>query len=281
MAHDLSADHPIVYRRRVAGKGPASFYDVHYAMEVCVIRSGSMRREYSAWADRFGRGDVSLCGMWEPHGYCEVIEPCELSAMLIDPEWIVRRSTAEANFFTLFAMAPQDRPRLDADGRRRAGELADRIEGLHADDHRRREPWQETLLTELLLMLLDAVGPGPGPGSDGDPRDYLRIQPAIELVFRENRLVPVTEAARACNLSRSHFDETFRGVMGTTFARFALRHRLQGAAHQLRTSDDPVKKVAIDWGFTDSSHLHTTMVRWLGQTPGQIQADGAPDRKQT
>jgi len=75
------------------------------------------------------------------------------------------------------------------------------------------------------------------------------------------------EAARACALSRKAFSALFEKVMGVSFAKFSLRHRLQGAATRLLETNDPVKAIAADWGFTDASHLHTAFSAAYGCSP--------------
>jgi len=41
------------------------------------------------------------------------------------------------------------------------------------------------------------------------------------------------------------------------------------AASQLRATNDPVKAVARDWGFTDASHMHRNFVKHYGCTPNE------------
>jgi AraC family transcriptional regulator len=60
--------------------------------------------------------------------------------------------------------------------------------------------------------------------------------------------------------------------MGITFARFALRSRLAGAAQELVSGDDALKNLAGRWGFTDASHFHHAFARHYGCTPGEYRA---------
>ncbi|MES2733926.1 MAG: hypothetical protein V4714_19415 [Bacteroidota bacterium] len=45
--------------------------------------------------------------------------------------------------------------------------------------------------------------------------------------------------------------------MRISFADFALQYRIRGAVAQLKHSHDTLESVALMWGFTDASHLHT------------------------
>jgi len=86
-------------------------------------------------------------------------------------------------------------------------------------------------------------------------------------VFSGKRPVSVTAAARNCGMGRSAFGTLFSRLMGISFPEFGLRYRLSGAAAQLARTDAPLKAVALDWGFTDASHLHRTFCRRYGCTP--------------
>jgi AraC-like DNA-binding protein len=133
-----------------------------------------------------------------------------------------------------------------------------------------REPdralWQRPLLMEALLMLRR-------PGEDarttnGDPRYTDRIGQAVEFVFNSYGITTAQDAAKHCGISRSRFDTIFQKTMGLSFARFALRYRLSGAAVQLLHSDDAMKTIAAEWGFTDGSHFNRAFCAHYGCTPG-------------
>lgn len=44
--------------------------------------------------------------------------------------------------------------------------------------------------------------------------------------------------------------------MGSTFSDFALQYRVKGASFQLKNSNLTQEAVALNWGFSDASHLH-------------------------
>jgi AraC-like DNA-binding protein len=130
----------------------------------------------------------------------------------------------------------------------------------------RRTLLQRMLLYQILLELPE-VHEAPSPPRALPDDSYARINKAVELVFKSRQFLTANEAAHACALSRKAFSELFEKVMGISFAKFALRHRLQGAASRLLESDDPVKAIAADWGFTDASHLHTAFRAAYGCSP--------------
>ena len=84
--------------------------------------------------------------------------------------------------------------------------------------------------------------------------------------------VSVSQAAKACAMSRSRFEAEFRQAAGVSLGQFCLQMRLKAAAHLLASSDLTVKEVAVRTGFWDDSHLHRFFLREHGQTPSRYRA---------
>ncbi len=55
--------------------------------------------------------------------------------------------------------------------------------------------------------------------------------------------------------------------MGMTFNHFCLNYRLSEVEKELKSSTNPIKKIAYDWGFSDSSHLHKYFKKKYLETP--------------
>jgi AraC-like DNA-binding protein len=266
----LTPTEPFAIRHTRGDDASQSFHDRHYALEVGVVIGGEITREWPGTSATLGPGGVWLCGMWEPHGYVVSRPPFETVAVLIHPEHVARAGEGELNLFRLFTAPADLRSTLDALARREARRVAVRLARLpHRPSSPLRRAWCAAWVRELMLLCVGAEQAASSSGAGRVEEDYLRIQPALELVFTHRRFVPARQAARACNMGRSRFDQVFREVMDEPFAPFALRHRVHGAAHQLATTDDPIKAVAIQWGFADSSHLHAAITRRFSMTPGE------------
>ncbi len=93
--------------------------------------------------------------------------------------------------------------------------------------------------------------------------EHDEIKNVVNLVFNTNGMVTVNEAASDCMMSTSHFSRLFKKVTGVTFAKFALGHRIKQSAISLLDTSDPIKKIAIDWGFIDSSHYTKTFEKFF------------------
>jgi len=96
-----------------------------------------------------------------------------------------------------------------------------------------------------------------------------RIVPLLNALY-ENPAHPlaVSEAATACQLSKTHFRRVFYRIMGASFGVFCRQARLAMVAPKLATTDLPVQHIAAQTGFVDGSHLHHSFTRRYGCTPG-------------
>ena len=243
-------------------------FDIHYELELGVVFSGRMRREYEDWHCELGPGGVWFCGMWEPHGYKILQAPCRVLVLVILPQLLVTLRCDEApgfNWLAPFNLPPAQRPQAAPAQQKEFLDTAKRFMRKAQWPAEQGAVWRRLLLMELLLLLHPQKS---GGGAAHIPGSYCnRINQAVQLVFNSQRLITAQEAARQCGLSRNHFNNIFRRLMGLSFAQFALRYRLSKAAAQLLRGDDVLKTIAAAWGFTDDSHLIRCFWRYYGCSP--------------
>ena len=80
-------------------------------------------------------------------------------------------------------------------------------------------------------------------------------------------------------MSTRHVSRLFKKVTGVTFAKFALGHRIKQSAISLFDTSDPIKKIAIDWGFIDSSHYTKTFEKFFGLSPSEFRKQSKDTKK--
>ena len=249
--------------------------EMHLAMELGIIVSGSMERDHGAGRFRVGVGQAWVCASLQPHQYR-----------------IVRPGTTRLVFHflpTLFWPMPElegldptapfrsgARFRPIGSSRQLRRSLAALARELGPKYTKPVPPCRAfvDLLRTLDLLSSHPLGTGDGERqAPGNALSVARIQPALELMNRSrHRAVRVAEAASACAMAKSTFRRCFSSATGLPFSHFELRWRLARAAHELRRVSRPVKAVAAMFGFADVSHFHNTFLHHYGMTPTRYRA---------
>lgn len=97
-------------------------------------------------------------------------------------------------------------------------------------------PWRETLVKQLIL---DHLG------------DTLEV----------------TELARACALSRSHFSRAFKCSTGVSPQDWIRQQRIARAKQLIRNTDLTLTQISLECGFCDQAHFSHIFTRSEGVTP--------------
>lgn len=267
---NLGENNPIAVMNQVSGHADAAVrYDMHYELEMGIVLAGETVRYSGNTRQVCGAGEMWFCGMWEPHGFRNDAS-CHRVVIAIWPPMLTSLQFPELrgmNWMQPFVAPPEHRPLIPESLR---GELEDLVR-RHVMPGRQLSPARRRLFVMELLVWLFENNLVAQTAEDAatEPELLTRITPAIDLAFERRDLVTNEEAARACGLSRDVFIRSFRRLMGVSFSAFAVRHRLSRAAAQLLKTDLPVKTIAWEWGFTDTSHLHRLFKQHYGCTPSQ------------
>lgn len=164
-------------------------------------------------------------------------------------------------------------------------------DAIHADDrevilHGRRIIGRtELILDEFGLLAWASTNKLPLTGKDGQiiglmgttrtlkrpddlPESYRQFRRVVEYI-QANIAAPIniTKLSGESNLSVSQFRKRFRGLFGLSPNEFILRTRLQRAARLLKSTDDPLIRIAIDCGFGDQSYFTKRFRDFFGVTP--------------
>ncbi len=259
----FSDSEPIILIHRTLTEEASSRFDMHFAYELGIIKSGIMQREYKNHSRRVESGDVWLTGMWEPHGYFLLEAPCEVFVFVVSPTFLHRHDQAVFNWTDVFNVKPARRPALSPECRQEVLRIANRLSTLPPEH---KTLWLKNYFFEILLYL-NAGRSRQREVPKKDVFPYQKLEPGIQLVFENKRHVTTEEASRHCGMSRTAFDTLFKNTMGLSYYKFALRFRLRSAADQLLATNDPLKAVASDWGFTDSSHFIRVFKEYYQMSP--------------
>lgn len=244
-------------------------YDMHYGLELGVLLKGKMRRHFKGTSFDIGRGETWLCGMWEPHGYQITHPPCEAVVLIIFPPVLSKApfdSNHDVRLLTPFDAPPDSRPATQPSLKKKMISLAEDIKSIINTQPENKYVWLNLKVTEILLRLMDGWDV---PEITNEKYSYptVKISEAIKLIFENKGFVSTQKAARISGMNRNAFGKFFRDTMGITFSEFGLRYRISATAELLRNTDRPIKAIALEWGFTDTSHLHRCIEKYYNCSP--------------
>lgn len=101
--------------------------------------------------------------------------------------------------------------------------------------------------------------------SDGDDA---RLAEVLKwMLTRLDRTMSVADMARQAMMSPRTFARRFREATGTTPHAWVLEQRLDRAEKLLQTTDLPIRKIAVEVGFSSDSALRERFVRRRGVSP--------------
>jgi AraC-like DNA-binding protein len=111
------------------------------------------------------------------------------------------------------------------------------------------------------------------PASHGEirlglaPWQLRRAQGLIEAELDQDP--SISDLAKACEMSASHFARAFRRATGTPPHRWLLKRRVERAKQLLLGGEHRLAEIAIACGFVDQSHLTRVFVQFEGLSPGK------------
>jgi AraC family transcriptional regulator len=79
---------------------------------------------------------------------------------------------------------------------------------------------------------------------------------------------PLSDVAKSCGLSVSHFSRAFRRSTGLAPHAWLLSFRVEAAKAMLRKRDSSLSMTALACGFADQSHFTRVFTRRVGLSPG-------------
>jgi AraC-like DNA-binding protein len=122
---------------------------------------------------------------------------------------------------------------------------------------------------QLFVQLLRLNGVGLEPVKGGlSPHSLKRINAMIE--SRPAKPPSVDELIGESGVSRRHFFRAFKQSTGKTPHSYVLRHQLKFAADLLRATDLPATEIALECGFSSSSHFTVAFKQAFGAAPSQF-----------
>jgi AraC-like DNA-binding protein len=108
-------------------------------------------------------------------------------------------------------------------------------------------------------------------GSGLAPWQLRRAQEMFRADLSEN--LSLSNVAKACRLSASHFARAFKASTGMPPHQWVLRARIETARGLLVSSSTPLVEIADICGFADQSHFSRVFGRTIGSSPGAFRRE--------
>ena len=276
MTFSLSRQNPIRLINHQWDSPHITQYDMHYGLEFGIVLENSMHRSWPGHEKNISAGETWICGMWEPHGFELLKTPCRALVFIIFPPMLAHSFLEESpqlNFLDVFRLPPKKRPEIPAQYKTRLLTTCEDLYRLNQnpDNIPGGQAFIHLKLMEILLLLTQTTASA-SQNSLASLETFSQINIAIDKVFSTNEYIPAAQAARLCHMHRNTFRKVFEETMGISFSEFALRYRLTRCADELLHTDLPVKTIAANWGFSDTSHFTKTFKTYYHASPSEYRA---------
>ncbi|RWM40285.1 MAG: AraC family transcriptional regulator [Mesorhizobium sp.] len=139
-----------------------------------------------------------------------------------------------------------------------------------ADELRYPDPISATMVesqvAQLFVQLVRLNRNSRQPAKGGlSAFDLKRVMAMIESLSDDK--LTLADLARELGISRFHFSRAFKQSTGMTPHAFIARRRLEQSADMLRSTNLSATRIAMECGFSSSSHLTTAFRRAFGANP--------------
>ncbi len=270
--HGVSEEVPIVIKHDIWDKIGCGLLDMHYEVELGIVCSGKMRRKHGDCTQDFQTGDIWMSGIWEPHSAEVLNAPLELLIFHIHPPMLAYLSFPEdnnINWLNLFTRSPKLRFTQEYKDKNLYLNIAKSVIELNKDCSVFSKLKIHNLFMQLLISIAETSTHSESEIIPSDLTNYAKINRVIESIFNSKKGLSFNEAVNIAGINKTSFAKSFKNLMGISFAKFALRYRLGRVAKDLKKTDEPIKIIADEWGFTDDSHLHKNFEKHYNMTPTQ------------
>ena len=120
----------------------------------------------------------------------------------------------------------------------------------------------------LMSLMAEPALSAPARGEDFMARVHAFCRKNLD------RPISVDELARVAGCSRWHFTRRFQEIEGVPPHEFIIAQKMRLAVRMLQTTAAPVKEIAMQCGFEDTSYFCKVFKHHYGMTPGGYRSGG-------
>lgn len=125
------------------------------------------------------------------------------------------------------------------------------------------------LVGHLALFLDDLIefSASPQKMPEKKEHDYYIHEAIVYIQQNYQRDLSIDDVAGFCKLSRNYFSRRFKELTGSTPQEFLIKQRLTNACELLKTTDAPIKNIAIQCGYPNQLHFSQAFKKYCGISP--------------
>ncbi len=271
LSHDVSLEYPFSIKHDLWGHAGPGLRDMHFEVELGIVRQGTMIRECQGQQYTCTAGAIWLHGIWEPHSAKVIEHPLDLVVIHAYPPTLSSefyREYPECDFLHPFTLPFDLRPKGNIIPQPTLDFFLARIDALGTPDSGASQLKLRLLTLQLIMEIIERLElPPRAMAKETTGRFQGNIEAVFNAIILGKNWQSAGRMAREMGMSRNGFCLYFKRLTGISYSQFVLRHRLNGAAAALATSETPIKRIASDWGFCDISHFYRRFGEFYGCTP--------------
>lgn len=252
--------------------------------EAVIVTDGSALHIVEDESYPVNRGDVFVISGNTPHGFknAKDFKPCNI---MFDPSFFTSSAqelVKTPGFQALFVVEPN---LLKSGGFRARFKLApedydtayNTICDMFNEQALKLSCWQTKFKTDFLSLCihLSRCYEKGTPHKNSDLYSIAEALAQIEKGYLSD--LSVTELAKLSNYSQRQFLRIFKSVCGCTPTEYIRKRRIRDACRMLRSSPEPITKIAVECGYADSNYFSRAFKTETGMTPRAYRAGHMTD----
>lgn len=131
---------------------------------------------------------------------------------------------------------------------------------------------QNTLVSVLAIICRNVQHRAWGEQTFNDEK-FVDLLNFISFNILDQEKLSVKFLAHKFHISETYFSEYFKRNASERFQDYVLKSKLQIAQSRAKFTDNPIQEIALDLGFTDSSHLSRMMKNHFGKGMREIRKE--------
>lgn len=270
----LPEQFPISHIRHRQGYQTGDYLHFHNGIEIGLCTEGSGVFFVGNRTHSFSAGDVSVIFADQPH-IAQSPEQMESRwfFLVVDSENLCRLLGYSSA--CLSNHAPEDKKFPIIFRKEEHPQVCQTVQEIFSELEQQNDYYQTVVLHKMMCLFLEILRCAEARNtatSVTDPIGYDCVAPAIHYIcvhYREN--FPLSELAKACNLSQAQFLRNFKQVMEYTPSEYLLRVRMNIAKNLLISTEESVLNIALQCGFNSISTFNRNFRQLFSVTPTEYQ----------